>query len=98
MTNIIYEQEVERQESSASTDTEQSEFDKEAIVGKVPTKEELEALKPNLVGKTFNVMPMSNKDQGISGLCSIMWCSYCTQSSAKSLFKYCENVDWLKSN
>jgi len=65
-------QEVERQESSASTDTEQSEFDKEAIVGKALTKEQLDAHKPKLVGKTFKDIPMSDKDKGISGLCSIM--------------------------
>ena len=62
-----------RQESQASSTTdEETEFDKDSIVTKCPSQEEIDKAKPKLRGKALNVVPMACKDQGISGLCSIM--------------------------
>ena len=70
--NKLYEQEVTRQESQSSTDDEASEFDKDSIILGAPSQEYKDKAKPKLKGKTLNTVPMACKDQGISGLCSIM--------------------------
>jgi len=67
---------AERLDSSLSTpgtaEAEDSEFDPDAIVTKPPSQDVLDAQKPRMRGKKFQVWPPTSKDQDLSGLCSIM--------------------------
>lgn len=66
---------LERRESLMSVPSENeegSEFDKEAVVVEGPTQEEIDLAKPRMKGKKFTAFPAMNKDNELSGLCSIM--------------------------
>merc|ERR1712059_25528 len=65
---------LERRESvmSSKSESEESEFDVEAIIVPSPSEEEKHEQKPRLKGKKFIVMPARQLDTDLSGLCSIM--------------------------
>ena len=66
---------LERRESmmSSQSETEETEFDPDAITVPAPSEDTLDSQKPRLKGKKFCVMPPRNLDSDLSGLCSIMW-------------------------
>jgi len=73
--NTAMKQPVARMDSTATTpgaDTEDSEFDKDAIVTEKVSQEVLDQLKPRMKGKRFQQWPMKKADSDLSGLCSIM--------------------------
>jgi len=65
---------LERRESmmSSQSETEETEFDPDAITVPAPSADTLDSQKPRLKGKKFCVMPPRNLDSDLSGLCSIM--------------------------
>ena len=64
---------MERLESVASqSDTEESEFDADAIITPKISVEDLDSKKPRMKGKKFTEWPMRRQDKDLSGLCSIM--------------------------
>ena len=66
---------VERMDSAVTTpggDTEDTEFDSEAIITPVVDREVLDSQKPRMRGKKFTEWPMRRQDKDLSGLCSIM--------------------------
>merc|ERR1719445_2760223 len=64
---------VERLESVASqSDTEESEFDSDAIITPKIDVEVLDRQKPRLKGKKLTEWPARQQDKDLSGLCSIM--------------------------
>ena len=64
---------VERLESVASqSDTEESEFDSDAIITPKIEVEVLDRQKPRLKGKKLTEWPARQQDKDLSGLCSIM--------------------------
>jgi len=64
---------MERLESVASqSDTEESEFDADAIITPKISVEDLDSKKPRMKGKKFTEWPARQQDKDLSGLCSIM--------------------------
>ena len=64
---------VERLESVASqSDTEESEFDPDAIITPKIDVAVLDRQKPRLKGKKLTEWPARQQDKDLSGLCSIM--------------------------
>ena len=57
---------------SSQSETEETEFDPDAITVPAPSEDTLDSQKPRLKGKKFCVMPPRNLDSDLSGLCSIM--------------------------
>ena len=64
---------MERLESVASqSDSEESEFDTDAIITPKIEEEVLDSQKPRMKGKKFTSWPARQQDKDLSGLCSIM--------------------------
>ena len=66
---------MERMDSTFSGgpgDSEDTEFDEDAIVTKKVDQEILDAQKPRMKGKRFTEWPEKKSDKDLSGLCSVM--------------------------